>query len=79
MDAITHGTAVGVFDDLAHATEAIEALRQRGFPDDAIGFVALDPHKAEPPAVPASQAGTGAATGAAVGGVLGTVAGLAAS
>ena len=71
--------AVGVFTDLAHASEAVDELRRHGFADEAIGFIADEPAEAEAPVPPGSQAGKGAAVGATVGGVLGTALGLAAS
>jgi len=77
MTTPTRGsTVVGVFDNRDDAREAIEALKDRGYPADAISI--LSPDKAQTREL-AEETGTnaasGAATGALAGGVLGGVGG----
>src|SRR5687768_18542008 len=40
--APVHTTVVGVFNDLAHARDAIDGLRRAGFRDDRIGLLGPD-------------------------------------
>ena len=81
--AIIKGTTVlGIFDDQAHALNAIKELRRAGFREDQLGlasrhWVADAPELAE---VKLQQsAGEGAVAGAAVGGGIGAVAGAVAA
>lgn len=70
--ALKPTTVVGIFDDLQSATDAVEELRQRGFPDEQIGLAGRTP-EAETPGAAAhesSGAGIGVLTGASLGGML---------
>src|SRR5690348_12728593 len=70
-------TVVGVFNDVAGAQSAIEALKDAGFRSDDIGVLMQDQQGAQDlAAATGTKAGEDAAKGAVTGGVLGGLAGL---
>jgi len=81
--APTQVTVIGVFQNRAAATDAVDALRAAGFPNDTIGFATREdaaPANVEDAESTNAEEGalSGAAIGAGVGGLvgLGVVAGL---
>ena len=65
-------TVVGVFHERDDAREAIEALKDAGFPADSISILSPDKQVTESMAEETgTHAGSGAATGAVTGGRLG--------
>jgi uncharacterized protein (TIGR02271 family) len=78
---------VGVFDDRARATQAVEELKRDGFTDDQIGIAYRDPQASTSPSGTAvdtdsaepAPSGSGAVSGAVGGGILGGILGAAAA
>jgi hypothetical protein len=66
---------VGVFQDLAHARQAIDELRRAGFNDDEIGFLTRT-GTIEPENVQGARIATDTVEGGLIGGALGAVAAL---
>ena len=75
--ATGRSTAVGVFENAGQAQLAVNELRQVGFSDDQIGFVARDQDREG--GGDDANAGGGAATGAVTGGLIGGLLGAAAA
>jgi len=76
MTTSQRSTVVGVFDDRAHAQQAVKDLRQAGFREDQIGVVARDGEAvagAEQVTDKGSHVATGAATGVAAGAGIGAL------
>src|SRR5919206_1900684 len=70
-------TAVAVFDERDDAEDAINDLKDAGFPGEEIGLVARDRDQASAMAESTgTKAGEGAVTGAVAGGVLGGLGGF---
>lgn len=74
-----HETVVALFESQADAEQAIQDLKQAGFPGDGIGVVLRDPAYGRGPGSPASGApvpAEAASAGALGGGILGGAVGL---